>query len=98
MRSYIARHDEYADARQLAAARPHDQGQDADRRALLREHRPNLARVSAVVAVELEYFETQGADKREVFKTIRAVAGGEALFGPAIARPGRWQAHIGGVA
>ena len=28
----------------------------------------------------------KGADKREVFKTIRAVAEGEALFGPAIAR------------
>jgi DNA-binding NarL/FixJ family response regulator len=28
----------------------------------------------------------KGADKREVFKTIRAVAEGEALFGPTIAR------------
>ncbi len=28
----------------------------------------------------------KGADKTEVLKTIRAVAGGEALFGPAIAR------------
>lgn len=28
----------------------------------------------------------KGADKREVFKTIRAVAEGQALFGPAVAR------------
>jgi DNA-binding NarL/FixJ family response regulator len=37
----------------------------------------------------------KGADKREVFKTIRAVAQGEALFGPAIAR--RLMSFFGGL-